>query len=137
MKKSSPKKEKIEVIIDRSKWKTGICGLGATRLLNKEGFMCCLGFISKAVLRKRKKNSTKSIKNKSTPACVNVSIPDLNMPSNNDLNKDIMINSPLSINAMCINDNLDPIDIKEKELKKLFKNSIYKLKFIGKPVYES
>jgi len=30
--------------IDRSKWKTGSSGHGYSRLLNQEGFMCCLGF---------------------------------------------------------------------------------------------
>lgn len=38
-----------ELIIDRSKWRTGDngphkTGSGDTELLNKEGFMCCLGF---------------------------------------------------------------------------------------------
>ncbi len=37
--------------IDRSKWRTGghsenKTGEGGTALLNKEGFMCCLGFMS-------------------------------------------------------------------------------------------
>ena len=40
-----------KLIIDRSKWRTGggcnsknETGDGATKLLNKEGYMCCLGF---------------------------------------------------------------------------------------------
>lgn len=38
-----------KLIIDRTKWRTGSCGetatgKGDTALLNKEGFMCCLGF---------------------------------------------------------------------------------------------
>jgi hypothetical protein len=37
------------LIIDRAKWRTGgnspiQTGVGRTRLLNKEGYMCCLGF---------------------------------------------------------------------------------------------
>lgn len=41
--------EKDYLIIDRSKWRTGEGGLnetgkGDTMLLNKQGFMCCLGF---------------------------------------------------------------------------------------------
>lgn len=38
-----------KLIIDRTKWRTGsygetATGKGDTALLNKEGFMCCLGF---------------------------------------------------------------------------------------------
>lgn len=41
--------EKDYLIIDRSKWRTGEgsfseTGKGDTLLLNKQGFMCCLGF---------------------------------------------------------------------------------------------
>lgn len=41
--------EKDYLIIDRSKWRTGEgsfseTGKGDTQLLNKQGFMCCLGF---------------------------------------------------------------------------------------------
>jgi hypothetical protein len=45
------KKQTDYLIIDRSKWRTGgdigtnnETGKGATALLNKQGFMCCLGF---------------------------------------------------------------------------------------------
>jgi hypothetical protein len=42
-----------QLIIDRSKWRTGgassndVCGL--TQLLNIEGYMCCLGFYAKQI----------------------------------------------------------------------------------------
>lgn len=44
----------MKVIIDRSKWRCGggggsRHGAGETKLLNDEGFMCCLGFVSQAL----------------------------------------------------------------------------------------
>ena len=41
--------KKDYLIIDRAKWRTGAnspieTGVGQTQLLNKEGYMCCLGF---------------------------------------------------------------------------------------------
>lgn len=39
----------MKFVVDRSKWRCGgyalstQCGKGSTRLLNQEGFMCCLG----------------------------------------------------------------------------------------------
>ena len=36
-----------KLVIDRSKWRCHNHGLGATLLLNQEGFMCCLGQVSK------------------------------------------------------------------------------------------
>ena len=46
--------QKIKVLIDRSKWRTGSwnpnrTGKGSTQLLNAEGYMCCLGFICSTV----------------------------------------------------------------------------------------
>ena len=38
---------KKKLIIDRSKWRTGTHGYGPTKLLNDEGYMCCLGFACK------------------------------------------------------------------------------------------
>lgn len=42
-----------KLVIDRSKWRTGdagpdATGQGPTALLNDQGFMCCLGFYSRA-----------------------------------------------------------------------------------------
>jgi hypothetical protein len=34
--------------IDRARWRNGDNGTGKSRLLNKDGFMCCLGFACKA-----------------------------------------------------------------------------------------
>ena len=34
--------------IDRAKWRNGTNGKGNSRLLNEDGFMCCLGFACKA-----------------------------------------------------------------------------------------
>jgi hypothetical protein len=39
-------KYRFEVVIDRSKW---ACGGRATGLKNKDGTMCCLGFLGEAV----------------------------------------------------------------------------------------
>ena len=38
----------MKVTIDRSKWRRGDTGSGDTQLLNKEGYMCCLGFCALA-----------------------------------------------------------------------------------------
>ena len=37
----------MKYIINRSKWKNARWGKGATRMLNAEGYMCCLGQICK------------------------------------------------------------------------------------------
>lgn len=45
--KFNKKNELIELRIDRKKWVRG--GNGETQLLNREGRMCCIGFLCRAV----------------------------------------------------------------------------------------
>jgi transcription elongation factor Elf1 len=128
------KSKKIEVVINRATWRTGgnsnkRTGKGDTRLLNDEGYMCCLGFISSCYLKTKKKNSKKTILNAYEPQCLNCLIPELN----NKMDEyDQFFDTQLSDRAMKINDDikLKP-ETKEKKIKELFKNSMYKLKFVG------
>ena len=44
------KEQKTHFVIDRSKWRNGVNGInskgqGITKLLNEEGYMCCLGMV--------------------------------------------------------------------------------------------
>lgn len=115
--------ERKQIIIDRSKWKTGVCGIGDTQLLNDNGFKCCLGFITIA--------NKKRAKNLAMPASTNCVIPDLSYKDDTGH----IINTKLAYQAAGINDNQSTsLQEKEKALQKLFKKSKYKLKFIGKPV---
>lgn len=114
---------KKEIIIDRSKWRTGAdscnsTGTGSTLLLNDEGYKCCLGFVTQQATKK-------AIKNKLSPASCGYNVPDLTING---------ANTTLTSEAMRINDSVKTTpEEKEKALKKLFKNnSRYKLKFVGK-----
>ena len=120
------KTKKIEVVIDRSKWRTGYCGKNRTgegdiRLLNNEGYKCCLGFICGRL--------KKGIKDFFAPNELDYVVKDL---SHKDIDGCIY-DTDLTEKAIEINDNSDTTpQEKEKELKKLFKNSVYKLKFVGR-----
>jgi hypothetical protein len=127
--------EKIKVTIDRARWRTGInstnaTGTGDTELLNQEGYMCCLGFICKAVgIRDA------AISGVSTP--LNVCLAD------KEAEKKIgslvqlgpwrtLVNSGLSRDAMHINDYRDTTpDQKEEKLLELFKDSEFEIEFTG------
>ena len=127
-------KKKIEIVIARSKWRTGFyngnsTGKGEVNLLNKEGYKCCLGFIASEF-----RPSNKRIKGICTPSECNFSIPDLNKyyEKNEDEGDPAgFYDSDLTNNAIEINDDSDTTQ-KQKEvaLKKLFKDSCYKLKFV-------
>lgn len=121
-----------EFIIDRNKWRCGSSlnknarGLGHTRLLNKEGFMCCLGQISLQI-------ENVNIDRKGKPS--NVCFSKENILVKVIYNNLGYIDTDLSINAMYINDN-SYLTLKERErqLKELFLKHNIKLKFIGKSV---
>lgn len=121
-------KKKYKIIIDRSKWRTGVngpnaTGKGSTYLLNDGGYKCCLGFITQQITKK-------GIRSLSEPSDCNFSVPCLNK-----YETDTYINTDLSQDAMNINDAHDTT-LKEKEaaLKKMFKNTPISLKFIGRAV---
>lgn len=132
--KNVKKPKKIEVVIDRSKWRTGAegkyaTGRGDTVLLNFEGSMCCLGFISSCYLKSKRKNSTAPIMDVGGPCEIGVFIPELNQK------EDVFNNfedTKLTSKAIVINDDeFTKPETKEKKLKELFKSSMYKLKFVG------
>lgn len=123
------KKDKIEVVIDRAKWRTGgvgpkKTGKGKTQLLNTSGYKCCLGFLCEAV------GVEKSIKEIVNPAYLKINIPQITEPLPALSGR--IGNTNLSRDAMEINDDsqLSPRQ-KEDKLKQLFKDSCYQLKFVG------
>jgi len=118
--------EKDYLIIDRTKWRTGCfnetrTGLGTTQLLNKEGFMCCLGF-----------------------RCLQMGIPkqhlmDVSMPCNLSDNwtiPDLLnldgYNSDFCDRATNINDNSSSTESKEVDLIDLFSEKGITVEFKGK-----
>ena len=120
--------KKILVQINRSKWRTGgsgkyMTGDGCTKLLNYEKYKCCLGFI--CAIKKKK------IQNYDAPDSLCFLVEQLNERSNNTYCATYCSTS-LSDAAIEINDDeLTTPQEKEKLLKQLFKNSIYKLEFVG------
>lgn len=141
VKKSVEKIEKIVIVIDRSKWRTGgnydevndtknLTGRGHTELCNTQGYYCCLGFIGK-----------KFRKNKPMVGCMEpddceFDIPELIVYDNSDFYGKSRKNSDLTKNAIEINDDCTTtVKQKETKLKTLFKNSCYKLEFVGEPTY--
>ena len=114
--------KKIEVVIKRSKWRTGYegenkTGRGDTQLLNKQGFKCCLGFICLTVRPK-----TSKVSGLHNPFQCDFPVQDL---------KCGIYDTYLTTDAITINDD-ESTTQKQKEiaLKKLFKYSCYKLKFV-------
>ena len=113
------------LIINRAKWRTGgteddNTGEGYTALLNKEGYMCCLGF-----------------------RCEQMGIPKENLlgiSSPEDLSDDWDIpdlvndcyDSSFSEKAMKINDNYSDRNIREKEITEHFATIGITVEFTGK-----
>lgn len=122
------KTKKKEIVIDRAKWRTGddgpfATGKGDTMLCNGSKFKCCLGFITIA--------NRVTCGDASLPAGTEKFIKGLTEDSEGSDYR----NTKLSSTAAALNDNPDTtLKEKEKLLKELFKDSPYKLKFIGKPV---
>jgi hypothetical protein len=113
--------EKIKVTIDRSKWRTGsgskyATGLGATKLLNSDGFMCCLGFCCKAA-----GCSDKDIMNITSP----VGVYSFNLAGTS------LRYSQFSLKAMEINDGSLIREVKEQKLSELFRDSSFEIEFTG------
>lgn len=123
----------MKFVIDRSTWRCGgdkkpsKKGRGDTRLLNKQGFMCCLGSCALQVGADKT-----SIKNFYLPKDTKLVLPVLTKEENNGDWKFVK-DSKLSYTAVCINDR-DDISQKEREhkLKMLFKRNHHELVFRGK-----
>jgi hypothetical protein len=120
-------KQKDYLIIDRSKWRTGAygeiykTGKGVTSLLNRNGYMCCLGFRCHQMGIPKK-----DLLNCTTPSGLSNDwdIPDL---------LDKHFNSDFTTIAMDINDSLN-LNIKEREkrIKKHFTTIGITVEFKGK-----
>lgn len=126
--------DKVKVVIDRSKWRTGgnngrfITGKGETMLLNDEGYMCCLGFVCKTA------NPELDIKGHFYPRTLEDTVPGINVPDHIDYFKCKHKNTQLAHMAAAINDDtceVRPTKEKEASLIKLFENSSYELEFVG------
>ena len=120
-------KKKYKVVIDRSKWRTGdisetyengeifrSTGLGETKLLNEEGFKCCLGFMTQQITKKK-------VLGFGDPGDCSFSVPYLNKLENG-----CRINTDLATEAIYIND-CDSITLAQKEdaLKKIIQKHPY------------
>jgi hypothetical protein len=135
-------KRKIKVTINRSKWRTGLnstnqTGEGNTALLNKEGYMCCLGFCMAA-----SKVAKKNLLDTSVPGgCLNQYFIDPNKAMRSSGVRALTTKSPTSPNfknselafdAMKINDSVKSTpETKEKQLLELFNDSVFELEFTG------
>lgn len=121
----------MKFTIERSRWRNSHHGKGQTKLLNKEGYQCCLGFcaLQLGTLKHR---------------ILNMGSPDSVRKANKTFDLDnILVTSPnggifgngnsiLSIRAIRINDNFG-FDLEEKEtlLINLFKEFGHELEFVG------
>jgi hypothetical protein len=115
-----------QLIIDRSKWRTGgnsfETKFGETKLLNDKGMMCCLGFFCL------------QIENRTTDEILNICDPvglDDNIRGSNLIGDD-GFNKPWVSTAITINDdeNLSN-ETREEIIHGLFKNQGFDLKFIN------
>lgn len=119
------------LIIDRSKWRRGGSSNdilhGNTQLLNKQGFMCCLGFFCN-----QSKIPKKAILNVGTPEEIDIKYRGL-IPELVGLDKGFTTNSNLAYSAIDIND-VDGYHIdteREIQLIELFKRHNISVKFIN------
>lgn len=125
----------MKFIVERSKWRCGGeekygKGYGKTLMLNKDGYMCCLGHCQRQLTPKA------NMLNSGMPRIV---IEKNKLSINNNpfvIEGNFKIhNSQLASNAATINDN-ESINQKERErqLKFLFKKFGHTIKFVGKTV---
>ena len=124
------------VVIDRSKWRTGGVGInatgeGQTKLLNEEGFMCCLGFMCKSHKIKTLGLGAPSGTRK-VPLLTELNDVNPNLFSTTDHPK--YKNTTLCEQAMNINDSeVTSREEKEERLKSLFEGKL-ELVFTGESV---
>lgn len=118
--------------IDRSKWRTGgygkyQSGVGATQLLNSEGYMCCLGFYCKALGVPKKDLIEKAI-----PSSLEdyADIPDLARLSGDGK---FLVGTDFTYMAISINDDSVIVSKeRERKLKDHFSTIGVKVTFTGK-----
>jgi hypothetical protein len=123
--------DKTKVKIDRAKWCCGgadgefINGKGQTKLLNCEGYMCCLGFVTAAA------NPELSILERAELVELKAPVSGLTYPDASMVWKGWR-NTQLTLVAMAINDSglLQPQEW-EARLLELFEDSRYELEFVG------
>ena len=115
-----------QLIIDRKKWRTGgdfFTEKGLTKLLNREGYMCCLGFYSLQIGNK----TEKEILNMTCPYQVENQIGIESLVSKNG-----EVNSIFAYDAIEINDNdLISNEDREQRLIELFKGEGIEISFIN------
>jgi hypothetical protein len=121
--------------IDCNTWRCGDdgkykLGEGSTALLNKKGYMCCLGQVALQL-----DVHEADLLGKGEPDQLNIDIELLTIRYNNNKKKlSIIANSELSSDAMRINDSTEStVSQKMKELKELFNDNGYGLEFINIP----
>jgi hypothetical protein len=127
---------KIKVTIDRARWRTGSIGPnktgeGHTRLLNQEGFMCCLGFCCQAAGA-----SKDDIQSKLYPSSLanttKSRVPSMPSLIKYDGHRDEFADLDLAVSAMEINDCKDTTPaLKEQKILELFKDSEFEIEFTG------
>ncbi len=130
-----------KLIIDRARWRTGgdnipNTGIGKTRLLNEEGYMCCLGFACE-----QSGVPKDVILDKASPSCISEESEEftheydealLNSRLLSQNVKGFFINSDLSETAMNINDSISlTIERREFEIEELFGGYGIKVEFIN------
>lgn len=123
------------LILDYSTWRCGYTspykenrlGEGETRLLNTEGYMCCLGQFTPQLEPTIKKED---ILDKDVPSQLNKHIPDFTfLPPLGGYSSTLLVNS-----AITINDNHHTtVAEKIKSLKALFKKYGYTIRVINRP----
>lgn len=125
-----------EVVIDRSKWRSGgagssASGTGLTKLLNGDGYMCCLGFACGQLAGV----SQKDLLDTPTPSMLHRPIETFNQEVENfDPDRDPykFKNTPFSRDAVHINDDtVTSRADKEQALAELFAANDIKLTFTG------
>jgi hypothetical protein len=123
--------EKIKVLIDRSKWRCGDdgrerAGVGSTKLLNREGYMCCLGFITRAVYPDLR------IQDVLYPMNLGCIVPGLSEKGTFCDGPDALTDTELTMRAVSINDSKRLTrEGREQQLLELFEDSPYALEFVG------
>ena len=120
--------------IDCNTWRCGDngkykLGEGNTALLNKEGYMCCLGQVALQL-----DVHEADLLGKGEPDQLDIDIELLTIRYNGDEEEFIIANSVLSLDAMRINDSTEStVSQKMKDLKELFNDKGYDLEFINIP----
>lgn len=118
-------------VIDRSKWRCGSDGLfrsgkGLTKLLNAEGYMCCLGMTCQqaGVLKT-------DLMNKNNPGEINSVVP--RFSTKGKIDNTVITDTKLADAAININDDSSITrEERERRLKTLFGKWKLKLVFKGK-----